>query len=263
MRRRPNRAANIALPYLVIIVAAIVIVAAVAMALSGVLGGGGESKMTATIFIEGDDGSLWSADVDLGDPTFGEQAMLSISQDIRKAEFKPVGSGMDYLATPQKLWFTGTEYAIYAVVTVNIESDNLASVDYVEGKFYGYAGERELLKMNPPSHATSTNALKAVGVDIPVTVRVTDDVENNPVTIDQSKGGRFRMVSTSTGVGGSALNGNVVDGAKFIVEITVSGTQPNGATISATAFAQMKIEVQEWDSSSISVSVTGMSGGGF
>lgn len=227
----------------------------------------GTTGATATIYIQNaDSGEVMAAEMDISKLAFHEAMLLSAYGEVREADFKP----LDFTSQVSALSWGGT-YNVWVVTKVKVTAtDDIASLTKLRCSWGGKPGMTGGSISVAPDHVTntaSTAALVSIGGSVGPESENTNVAFGTEYTFDQSgvAGGKFNMwkvydSSTSRYVFNN-LNGNTIDGATITCTITAYGVDDSGASIGNSQSATMKINVNSWSQSGLSIVITGMTSG--
>jgi hypothetical protein len=207
------------------------------------------TSMTATIVIEElDTGEMIEAEIDLSEPDWTEQMMLSFGENIRSTDFKPLYStdpgGGDNPGLINGPIRANGKYAVYLKGTCHVSGAELSSnnVDLTL-TFHGKVMKPTAGDMSSTA-ATSGQNVKIIK-NIPV---------NTDYVFDQSTAGKFTYVGTASFLGAN------LDGAWLYIDMGVIG-QDGTKTVSYTGTFGILLSVGDWTDASVSASITDISVG--
>jgi hypothetical protein len=245
---------------------AAVILAAIGYVALGASGGGDVAgEATATIYVEDvGTGEVYSAEIDIGAPDLAEQAMLSFG-DIRTTAFQPLASTPgDAGGLPTKhiaSVFKASTYKVWMTVSFTVNGENIDTVKKVEVKFYGTAGATS--SSTVPDHLSSANRLYSslASSDSPVLTRTSGITVGKQVVISQADTASMKFDKVNVGTGYVTLTGDMVDCAYLNVDISVLAEDLNGNEVSASKHASLRLWVDAYGTSTLSVSIDDLNGG--
>jgi len=224
--------------------------------------GNDDIEATATIYIQSvNGGEIMEAEIDLSELSITEQMMLSISDEVRTADFTGSISALSF----------GGAYNIWIVTKVKVTAtDDIASLTKIRCSWSGKPGATGGSINVAPDHATNTDAsLVSIGGETGPAKENTNAVFGTEYTFDQSSvsGGKFSMwkiydSSTNRYVFNN-LNGNTIDGATITCTVSAYAVDDSGADIGNSQTATLKISVNSWSQSGLSIAITSMDVGGY
>lgn len=246
---------------LVIGIIAIVVVAGF-MFLMPEAEGNDEIGATATVYVQSvNGGEIMEAEIDISKLSMTEQMMLSISDEVRTADFTGSISALSW----------GGSYNVWAVTKVKVTAtDDIASLTKIRCSWGGKPGVAGGSINVAPDHATntaSTAALVSVGGDVGPAVENTNAAFGTEYSFDQSSvsNGKFSMWkvydSSSSRYVFTNLYGDTIDGATITCSVSAYAVDDSGANIGITQTATLKISVNSWSQSGLSIAITGMTAG--
>jgi WD40 repeat protein len=223
----------------------------------------GATDATATIYIENaDSGEVMVAEMDISKLSFTEAMMLSAYGEVREVDFKP----LEFTGSISALSANGN-YNMWIVAKAKVSAtDDIASLTKIQYTVSGKPGTANLASTTP-DHATTTlpEKLWTVSGTASATIFKTSATFGTEYTFDQSAAteGKFNRVYNSDTKALGTLNGDRIDGSVITVQISAYAVDDSGQTVVNTATATMKIVVNSYSQSALSVVITGISIGGY
>lgn len=217
--------------------------------------GNDEIEATATIYVQSvNGGEIMEAEIDLSKLSMSEQMMMSITGEVRTMDFTGDISALSQVGL----------YNLWIVTKVKVTAtDDIASLTKIVCQVSGRPGDTIY---GSPNHETSTitsEKLWTIGGSASATIEKTSTVLGTEYTFDQSgvSNGKFASVYDSATKATGSLNGNRIDGTLVTALIAAYAVDDSGTTVRSEVSATLKISVNSWSQSGLSIAITGMSAG--
>jgi len=248
---------------LAIVIVMLVACGAYFMLLPNLTGEDGATDATATIYIaNAETGEIVCAELDINKLSFEEASMLTLYGEVRETAFAP----LEFTEEIPALSSIGN-YVMWVSAKAKVSaSDDIASLTKIQYTVSGKPGDANLAA-SAPTHVTTTlpEKLWTVGGTASATLFKTGVSFGTEYTFDQAAApeGKFKQVYNSDSKAYGSLNGDRIDGSLITVQISAYAVDDSGQTVVSTSTATMKIIVNSYTQSGLSVVITDVGVGGY